>query len=117
MSGRSLPPRASQRLALEFIQPARVGPGAMPTSLSREVRSDRRKRDPVPRCPSVGSDFWKISWLLQGGIGQLKEDRASDESVAEVTPELGERRRDEDGTVTSPDVRVGVTGMTMSEPA
>jgi hypothetical protein len=42
--------------------------------------------------PSVSADFWKISWLLQGGEGQLEEHRASDEGVAEVTPELGERR-------------------------
>jgi hypothetical protein len=47
-----------------------------------------------PAAPAITAsrNFWKISWLLQGGVGQLEEDRASDEGVAEVTPELGKRR-------------------------
>lgn len=92
------------------------GPGRVPLPF-REVCADRRSCDLMPRRPGVGSDFWKSGWPLQGGVGQLEEDRARKEGIAKVTPELSKRFRDEDRTVAFPDVSVRVTGMAMSEPA
>jgi hypothetical protein len=50
-------------------------------------------------------------------MGELEEDRAREEGVAKVTPELGEGCRHEDGPVAFPDVCVGMAGVAMCEPA
>src|SRR6266568_2877213 len=71
----------------------------------------------MPGCPGVAGNFRQVIWPSHLRVRELEEDRAREEGIAEVAPELSERLRDEDGAVAAPDVCVGVAGMTVRKSA